>query len=365
MHVKVLVKLALLFKNENTKKKLSKILIVILSPFILIITMLFTTVHAVSEHNNQVIQTVFEQLPIPDTVPKDYKMYIESMQRNFIVLDKYINEIQMKVKEGSLDPMQIKALFFNNYFGESDNKISDNTIKEFVECFVFYEERIIKPNKVEDPVKTEIVAVIIGDIQKVIKNVSSVIGRKISAEQIKNFEKIYSMVNHGSSASTAGDGGYMKDLLKDAIKSAEKKPYVGGRPESPFKDDWRNKITSEFGRRDEIVLPDGSVTLSGHTGMDLGNGTPMGTPILAVNDGEIVYVRNHKVGLGLHLAISHGGGIITVYGHTSRIIVKEGDKVKKGQKIAEVGSTGWSTGPHLHLEYWVHGEVKNPREYLE
>lgn len=107
------------------------------------------------------------------------------------------------------------------------------------------------------------------------------------------------------------------------------------------------------------------MTLSGHTGMGLGNGTPMGTPILAVNDGEIVYVRNHKVGLGLTLRLIMVEDIITVYGHTSRIVVKEGDKVKKGQKITEVGSTGWSTGPHLHLEYWIHGEVKNPREYLE
>lgn len=65
----------------------------------------------------------------------------------------------------------------------------------------------------------------------------------------------------------------------------------------------KNKITSEFGRRDEIALPGGSVTLSGHTGMGLGNGTPMGTPILAVNDGEIVYVRNHKVGLALTLRL--------------------------------------------------------------
>ena len=90
-----------------------------------------------------------------------------------------------------------------------------------------------------------------------------------------------------------------------------------------------------------------------------------GTPIVAINDGIVVCVRNYQTGLGLHLVIDHGGGVLSVYGHTSRIIVQEGDQVKQGQKIAEVGTTGASTGNHLHLEIWENGRCQNPRNYLE
>lgn len=170
-------------------------------------------------------------------------------------------------------------------------------------------------------------------------------------------------MNPGLNAKTDGDGVAVSVQLQTIIIESGKKDFVGGEMRSPFEDDWKTKVTSEFGHRDEIKLPDGTVTSSIHTGLDMG--AAKGTAIVAINDGEVVYVRNHQKGLGLHLVIDHGGGKLSIYGHTSKILVKEGDKVKSGQKIAEVGSTGYSTGNHLHLEIWENGKCQNPRNYLK
>lgn len=129
---------------------------------------------------------------------------------------------------------------------------------------------------------------------------------------------------------------------------------------SPFPDvKWRQYVTSEFGKRTDPVTGEQSVQ---HNGLDLGR--PQGTEIHAVQGGTVKYVINSDVGLGLHLAIDHGGGLVTIYGHCSAITVKEGDIVQKGDVIAKVGSTGKSTGPHLHLQVEQDSVPQNPRRYL-
>lgn len=390
MTLKVIKIATLLLKNKGLRKKIGIIIGIIVSPFILLIALLTSSADAAVQHNHAVVQTVFNQAEIPSTVPEDFRLHILTMQDEFKQLDLVITSVQDKIETGSLDPMQVKSLFFSVYFGRGNVELSSEQRKDYVNCFVHYETIVIPPSESDkekasedvvtddseiendsnddDPseeVVSKEIAVVIEDLNLIKERISLTLSEDITNEQNKNYEQIYKLVNPGANASTSGDGDTMQNLLKEAIHASENKPYVGGTPSSPFDDDWRDKITSEFGRRAEITLPDGTTTNEEHTGMDLGKGTPLGTTILSVNDGEVVYVRNHKVGLGLHLAVDHGGGILTVYGHTSRIVVKEGEKVKKGQKIAEVGSTGYSTGPHLHLEYWLHGKVLDPREYLE
>jgi murein DD-endopeptidase MepM/ murein hydrolase activator NlpD len=75
-------------------------------------------------------------------------------------------------------------------------------------------------------------------------------------------------------------------------------------------------------------------------------------------------VRYSTSGYGYHVVVDHGGGVITLYGHCSKILVSEGEPVTVGQEIAKVGSTGRSTGNHLHFEIRVGGEKQNPRNYL-
>ncbi|MGE5241652.1 MAG: peptidoglycan DD-metalloendopeptidase family protein [Bacteroidota bacterium] len=99
-----------------------------------------------------------------------------------------------------------------------------------------------------------------------------------------------------------------------------------------------------------------------HEGVDIAS--RMGSPVLAVADGVVTH-SGEKAGYGLLVEITHESGLITRYGHTSATLVKVGDRVKKGQEIALVGSSGRSTGPHLHFEVVRNGSPVNPMRYLQ
>ena len=117
-------------------------------------------------------------------------------------------------------------------------------------------------------------------------------------------------------------------------------------------------ITDEFGnRRDPFTRK-----LKFHTGLDIG--ADYGKSIKAAAGGKVISVDN-VYGTGKTVKISHGNGITTLYGHCSKILVKEGQSVEKGEVIAKVGSSGRSTGPHLHLEVLIYGTPVDPLQYLE
>lgn len=111
-------------------------------------------------------------------------------------------------------------------------------------------------------------------------------------------------------------------------------------------------ITSRFGQRSSGT----------HTGLDIA--APMGTNIHAAASGTVVTSGWSDYGYGYHVVISHGNGVYTLYGHCSRLYATVGDVVNQGDTIATVGSTGNSTGPHLHLEIRVNGQKLNPQYYL-
>lgn len=103
------------------------------------------------------------------------------------------------------------------------------------------------------------------------------------------------------------------------------------------------------------------IRVSTHTGLDIAATT--GTPIKVVADGTITLAA-YSGSYGYLVKVDHGNGVETWYGHTSKMLVKEGQKVKAGDTIALVGSTGNSTGPHLHFEVRINGEHVNPQKYL-
>lgn len=118
------------------------------------------------------------------------------------------------------------------------------------------------------------------------------------------------------------------------------------------------KLTSDFGMRWHPVLGGRRA----HKGVDLA--APAGTPIRASADG-MVERADWFSGYGLFVALEHGGDIETRYGHMSRLNVAAGQRVRKGDIIGYVGSTGRSTGPHLHYEVRIAGEAVNPMPYLQ
>lgn len=116
-------------------------------------------------------------------------------------------------------------------------------------------------------------------------------------------------------------------------------------------------VTSSFGYRHS---PFGWGT-SFHDGIDIA--AEYGTPVVATGDGVVVTSGWDSI-LGRMVEIDHGYGYRTTYGHNSRLAVRVGQRVHKGQVIAYVGSTGRSTGPHVHYRVYVNGRLVNPRDYL-
>lgn len=99
-----------------------------------------------------------------------------------------------------------------------------------------------------------------------------------------------------------------------------------------------------------------------HTGLDFP--ADVGTPILAAAGGVVVTSEFHPA-YGHMLEIDHGNELITRYAHASKLVVQRGDIVKRGQWVANVGTSGRSTGPHLHFEVWHAGNVQNPQTFLQ
>lgn len=117
------------------------------------------------------------------------------------------------------------------------------------------------------------------------------------------------------------------------------------------------RVTSQFGMRMHPILHVRKM----HTGIDIH--APSGARIVAAGTGTVIYAGS-RGGYGNCTMIDHGNGLVTVYAHQSRIAVHDGQHVSAGQTIGYVGSTGLSTGPHLHFEVRVNGTPVNPLSYL-
>ncbi|HHY32104.1 MAG TPA: peptidoglycan DD-metalloendopeptidase family protein [Firmicutes bacterium] len=143
----------------------------------------------------------------------------------------------------------------------------------------------------------------------------------------------------------------LSSLRRSAVSYREKLDHTP--------DGWpaRGRITSSFGRRRHPITRN----VQPHDGVDIA--APVGTPIRATADGTVRFAGTQS-GYGLMVIIEHGYGFQTVYAHNSRNVVRAGQRVKRGQVIAYVGSTGTSTGPHVHYEVRVSGKPANPRNYM-
>lgn len=147
------------------------------------------------------------------------------------------------------------------------------------------------------------------------------------------------------------------------IGGAEHMEDVTVKYANPVKEGTYKRISSEYGYRTWV---DGSKEF--HDGIDFA--APVGTPIYAVNSGTAYSVKTgYNGGWGDHIRIKHDDGYETIYAHANKLDIKEGQTVQKGQKIAEVGSSGRSTGPHLHFGVYKQGDTAygkgvNPSLYL-
>ena len=169
--------------------------------------------------------------------------------------------------------------------------------------------------------------------------------RKQVKENNEELEKQIDALNEEANALTA-----------QILLLQSKDEYIGGTMLWPA--EASKTITSKFGNRLHPILKVNKM----HAGIDIG--ARSGTNILAANAGKVISAGWNN-SYGYMVMIDHGGGIVTLYAHSSKLLVQKGDIVKRGQVIALVGSTGMSTGPHLHFEVRVDGVYKNPLDYVK
>lgn len=154
-----------------------------------------------------------------------------------------------------------------------------------------------------------------------------------------------------------GDKEYVAHVLK-YYKVDDDDPIGDGVATGDFM--WPTPGFTHIGRG--FGTPDGST--GRHRGLDINGAGINGATIVAVDGGSVVKAEFH-FSWGLYVKIDHHNGFTSLYAHSSGLLVKAGENVSAGQAIAKVGTTGNSTGPHLHLEFTLNGTLVDPAPYLQ
>ena len=339
---------AIILTDEKAQKAVGWTLVAILSPLILLIAFLCALGSGATEHNITAVELCFyDTIGIPAETPEEYRLCIEAMRASFAQLDIAIAAINENTEEEtSLDDIRVKAIFYALYFGAE----SHGDAQSFADCFVTWEERIrtVLVEGSDPPEETEetySAAIPIEDLGTVWQNIAAM-GVTPTAEQRSNADSIYNLIRYGAAGGGSGFAG--SDV-----------PFIGADGFcSPIGENWRNVVTSEFGYRRDPFTGE----RKGHSGMDLA--VPTGTSVRAALPGTVTVSTYNRGGYGYYVMIDHGSGLSTLYGHNSQLLARVGQTVEAGDVIALSGSTGRSTGPHLHFEVRINGERTNPRSYL-
>ena len=341
---------AALLSNEKTRKGMGWAVAAVLSPIILVLALLCVLGSGAVDHNISAAQLCFGNGEIPAEVPAEYRVCNYQTRTSFAELDQIIADIQSNMEEGnSLDATRIKAVFFSLYFGGEAPPLT-----QFAHCFVTSEIRTRTVTEQDgdgndiEVEQTYTVFTPITDLDTVYAHITASLSVTATEEQKSNADNVYSLIKYGYPVT--GEGG--------AVFEGTDVPYVGADGFcSPVGANWRSIVTSEFGGRLDPITGQ----RDGHTGMDLG--VPTGTPIRAALPGT-VRVAQYDSSYGYYVTIGHENGLLTLYGHNSRLLVRPGQQVEAGDVISLSGATGRVTGPHLHFEVRVNGQRTNPRYYL-
>lgn len=194
--------------DKRTWKVVGVIIAAVLTPFILVIVMIVSLLSATADHNNAAINLSFNGGTISSQVPADYANYIHDMRDSFSKLDAAIADISAEIKEGSLDNVRVKAIFYSLFFGAKNLKMDNADYRKFADCFVRYESRTRTVNNSDGIVSEEeyTVAVPLKSLPEIYENLERTLGRTISSEDKANASQIYYRALYGVSAPNEGDG---------------------------------------------------------------------------------------------------------------------------------------------------------------
>lgn len=307
----------------------------------------------ISEKEAEILQTTED---LADAEEKEETQY-EAMK----------DRIKFLYEKG--DTYYLELLFSSNGFTDFVNK------KDYIEKLSEYDtnlfEEYVKNRELIEVCKAELEAEEAlleeakakvdeeqANLEELISTKESEINRysgdiKNKEKAIKEYEADIALENDTIKALEAALAEERKKLL--AQNGSEKIIYDGGMFKWPAPSYTR--VSSDFGWRMHPILG----VEKFHNGVDMA--APGGTPILAAYDGEVI-ASGYNSSMGNYIMINHGGGLITIYMHASALYVSQGTMVARGEKIAAVGTTGRSTGNHLHFGVRLNGEYVSPWNYL-
>ena len=329
----------------NTKKSIKFAVLFMISTFLIIgaITFLYKPTYSVFINGEQIGYTENKselQHKINNYIEKgeeenknlafvqvanlpNYKLCL--LKKNIVANDE---EIFNKVKE--------QGIAYYRYYAISEGQEEKLYVSSFEEA-----EQIVKGLKEKNSTNLEKISI----VEKYEQNMQDFI---TSQEAISKLyvepAKVVTVAKNGTAKYDA------KGKVNTALTTSTGKANIGISLIRPV----GGTITSRFGAGSTIRR-------SSHTGLDIATST--GTPIVAAASGTVTF-SGYKGSYGNMIVITHGNGIQTYYCHCSRLNVSAGTQVSQGQTIAAVGSTGNSTGPHLHLEVRVNGVAYNPQNYV-
>ncbi|MDV4150915.1 peptidoglycan DD-metalloendopeptidase family protein [Clostridium sp. AL.422] len=217
--------------------------------------------------------------------------------------------------------------------------------KEFIAKEEYHQSQMDELNNLESE-KTNIIASLTdqgSDLESQIGDLISY-NQALQAELDSIFDEINNGNNPGSGDTTDPEDGGDSGVPGDPSTESFLRPGSG-------------VVTDSYGPRINPVTGEAGF----HTGVDLGD--PYGAPVAASKSGTVAY-SGWISGYGNTIIIDHGGGVQTLYAHNSSLLVGVGESVYRGQTVALVGSTGMSTGPHIHFEIRINGQHVNPMNYI-
>ena len=269
--------------------------------------------------------------------------------------DSYCNRAKMLIERGSLTYLEI--LLKSESFSDLLTRLS--IVKQIAK---YDNNKLSELKKIEEQIAA--VKKELEDEKGVLVNLKSQNDSQMAslktkqAESQKIINSITSDINQYKAALAAqekAEAAAREEIRRLTATTSQNRAFVGGTFAWPSVSSY---ITSPYGTRVHPVTK----TVKTHTGIDIG--ASQGTSIYAAASGTVLVSGWNSGGYGNYVVIDHGGGVTTLYAHCSSLLVSSGQSVTKGQVIAKVGSTGMSTGPHLHFEVLKNGSHTNPMAYF-
>ena len=316
------------------------------------------------------------------------------MERTMSVEEKIKRAEEIYARRHEKDTKETKILNFNNSGGTKDIKLFKKLILQIVAClliylivytvqnnnYIFSEDFINKANDIlsydtnfgqmYNDAKNAIINFFNGNSQNAVENnennnddqenLDNNENSDDSQENVTNSEDSNdnqeNVTNNESNSEEGSIGGSNENTVQQELSEEDQK-ILTIKNTTTFIKPVSGTITSKYGQRE----PTTSTVPKNHTGTDIA--ANLGTKIIAATDGEVV-LASSEGDYGNHLKIQIGE-VSIIYAHCNSLYVKQGDKVVQGQEIAEVGSTGNSTGPHLHFEIRLNEQTIDPQKILE